>query len=119
VRPRSRAWTFYTRDTIHPLPGGEVVWAGPRDDGFYVDIAGVFDLFDGRTLGASGGVDGMKGYNTLAYCLQIPVANLPSVPYGVAAFGQTGTATGVGIYASTARQSLKIKKDGTTNRKDP
>ena len=34
----------YTRSTIYSLRSGEVVWAGPRDDSFFSDIPGVFDL---------------------------------------------------------------------------
>jgi len=109
----------YTRTTLHDLGSGEVAFAGPREDGFFADTPGIFDLLDGRILGASlgqdgGGVDGFKGYNVLAYAIQIPVADLPSFPY-TAPFADLanplpalGGANGVGVYASVSRQSVRV-----------
>src|SRR5688572_9119390 len=73
----------YTRSTIYPLKSGEVVWAGHRDDSFFSDIPGIFDLLNVRILDNNGtladglgqdgnGVDGFKGYNVLAIAIQIP-----------------------------------------------
>jgi len=48
----------YTQQTVHSLRTGEAVFAGPREDGFYCDIPGIFDLLDPRLLGSDGnGVD--------------------------------------------------------------
>ena len=102
---------FYTQQTIYDLPTGEAVFAGSREDGFYLDIAGLIDLLDPRILGEDGlgqtgnGVDGFKGYNVLAYAMQIPVETLSSVP---------GFPT-VGVYASVSRRATTIrKKNGQT-----
>jgi hypothetical protein len=104
----------YTRQTIYDLPDGEAVFAGPREDGFYADTAGIADLLDGRVLAGlgqnGGGPDGFKGYNVLAYGIQIPLASLPSFAYTAAL---TGPANGVGIYASVSRGTRRLKKDGT------
>lgn len=99
----------YTRQTIYDLPSGETVFAGPREDGFYSDIPGIFDLLDPRILDTNGsladglgqdgnGVDGFKGFNILAYALQIPVDQLQ----GVTGFPK------VGVYASVSRPSLSL-----------
>ena len=118
----------YTRQTVHSLPTGEAVFAGPREDGFFCDIPAVFDLLDPRLLGPDGagqtgnGVDGFKGFNVLAFAIQIPVESLTAFPYD-AAFGDlagpplpsVGTATGVGVYASVSRPRVTIRQnDGTT-----
>ena len=76
----------YTFQTTYDLPGGTTVFCGPRDDGFFADTPGIFDLLDGRILGDSfgqegGGVDGFKGYNVLHYAIVIPVSALESFPY--------------------------------------
>lgn len=109
----------YTRTTLHALSTGETAFAGPREDGFFADTPAIFDLLDGRFLGdslgqAGGGVDGFKGYNVLAFALQIPVADLPSFPY-TAPFADLaqplpalGAANGVGVYASVSRQSVRV-----------
>lgn len=39
---------LYTRQTVHLLSTGDAVFAGSREDGFYGDVPGLFDLFDGR-----------------------------------------------------------------------
>lgn len=122
----------YTRDTIYDTATGEVVFAGPREDGFYADIPGIFDLLDDRIvdndgdlgdgLGQDGGgVDGFKGFNVLSYGIQIPLSELSPSPY-TAAFADLGnatnplpslaTATGVGVYASVSRKRVRVLSRG-------
>jgi hypothetical protein len=102
----------YTRETVYALPHGEVVFAGTREDSFYADTPGIFDLLDPRILGpdghgqTGGGVDGFKGFNVLVYAIQIPVDELPGFNYGPV-FG-TPT-TGVGVYASVSRKSVTLR----------
>jgi hypothetical protein len=119
----------YTRQTIHDLTPGVAVFAGSREDGFYADIGAIFDLLDGRILDNDGdlsdglgqdgnGVDQFKGYNVLAYGIQIPLDQLPSFPY-TAPFGSLanplpafGEANGVGVYASVSRPRETIRRAG-------
>jgi hypothetical protein len=101
----------YTRQTVFGLASGEAVFAGPREDGFFADTPGIFDLLDPRILGgglgqAGTGVDGFKGFNVLAYAIQIPLHHLPSLPYQSPFFGPQ---TGVGVYASVSRPSVTIR----------
>jgi Domain of unknown function (DUF4331) len=116
----------YTQQTVHSLPTGETVFAGSREDGFYCDIPGIFDLLNPRLLGPDGagqtgnGVDGFKGFNILAFAIQIPVDSLSAFPYN-AAFGDlatplpsVGAATGVGVYASVSRPRVTIRTKGDT-----
>ena len=85
------------------------MFAGPREDGFYADVPGIFDLLDARILDNDGdpndgfgqdggGVDGFKGFNVLAYAIQVPLANLVAVP---------GFPT-VGVYASVSRPRIRL-----------
>lgn len=109
----------YTQQAYAFTLGGEVGWAGPRDDGFYADTAAIFDLLDARivdTTGAppgtglgqkGGGVDGFKGYNVLSYELQIPVESLAPVQQ-FAPF--TGVVDVVGVWASTSRRRIDIRR---------
>jgi hypothetical protein len=107
----------YTRQTVHALAGGEVVFAGPRDDGFYADTPAIFDLLDVRILDNNGtfadgfgqdggGVDGFKGFNILCYAIQIPVSKLPARSFSDPFFGP---ANGVGVYATVSRRSVTIR----------
>ena len=107
----------YTRQTVYSAPTGESFFAGSRDDGFFADTPGIFDLLNSRILDNNGtladglgqdgnGVDGFKGYNVLAFAIQIPVSDLPAIAY-TAPF--TGAATGVGVYASVSRHQVTIQ----------
>ena len=116
----------YTRSTIYDLDSGEVVWAGHRDDSFFCDIPGIFNLLDLRILDNNGsladglgqdgdGVDGFKGFNVLTIVMQIPVSELQDLgipaSYDTVFFGQQ---TGVGVYAAVSRPRITIRKsDGT------
>jgi hypothetical protein len=102
----------YTQQTVFSLTSGEAVFAGPREDGFFADTAGIFDLLDPRILGADGlgqtgnGVDGFKGFNVLAFAMQIPVSQLPALSYTSPFFGAQ---TGVGVFASVSRRFLTLR----------
>lgn len=122
----------YTSQAVQSLGSGEAVFAGPRDDGFYSDIPGIFDLLDPRILDNNGtladgfgqdgnGVDGFKGFNVLSYCIQIPVSSLPSIQY-TAPFADLanplpalGMANGVGVYASVSRPQITLRKTDGEN----
>ena len=53
------------------------VFAGPRDDPFYIDIGAAFDLLTirpGPPGNAGGGVDQLAGYNVNTMAVQVPIA---------------------------------------------
>jgi hypothetical protein len=97
---------------VTPLPGGGQVFAGQRDDPFFVDLGSIFDLAGLRPfnpfhlipLAADAGVDALKNYNTHSIVLQIPIADAVKIPN-----------TNIGVYASASRSERTIlKKDSTT-----
>jgi hypothetical protein len=118
---------LYTQQTVNGLASGEAVFAGPREDGFYSDIPGIFDLLDARILDNDGnptdglgqdggGVDGFKGFNVLAFAIQIPVSSLPVLTYQ-APFGDLraplpslSVGNGVGVYASVSRPRITLRR---------
>lgn len=61
---------------------GETVFAGPRDDAFFVDLGGVFDLGQTRSqFGTNPGNpdnarDAVAGFNTHSLALKIPISML-------------------------------------------
>ncbi len=63
---------------IYDLPGGGKVFAGQRDDPFFVDLGAVFDLASIRVLPGNngGGIDGVGGFNTNSIVLQVPIASV-------------------------------------------
>jgi len=88
------------------------VWAGPRDDGFYVDLGGVFDLAGLRPKGVA--QDGVAGFNCHAIALDIPTAKLTGT--GAAPGSTPGNATTLGIWASASRRKVSILKANGTSR---
>ncbi|MEL7483574.1 MAG: DUF4331 domain-containing protein [Planctomycetota bacterium] len=129
-RAVSGAGTFseldpYTAQAIFSGQGGESIFAGPRDDSFYSDIPGVFDLLNVRIIDSNGtlddgigqdgsGIDGFKGFNVLTFAIQIPIADLPQMEYNDAFFGSQ---SGVGVYASVSRraQTTRVAGDQVIN----
>ena len=114
----------YTSQTVYTLPSGETSFAGSREDGFYADTPGIFDLLDGRILsntkgngfGQDGtGVDGFKGFNVLHYAIVIPLSSLPQITYTGAFDGPTSTGNGVGVYASVSRQRITLRSASGQN----
>jgi hypothetical protein len=69
---------------VRTLPGGIKVFAGPRDDPFYVDLGSIFDLAGLRPLNNAhvipldpeDGVDGLAGFNTHSVVIQVPKSRL-------------------------------------------
>jgi hypothetical protein len=93
------------------LGGGIKVFAGQRDDPFYVDLGSIFDLAGLRPfnpfhlipLGAAPGVDALKNYNTHSIEIQVPISQLNQAPNNT-----------VGIYASASRQKETVLRDDGT-----
>ncbi len=108
----------YTLQTTYDLPGGTSVFCGPREDGFFADTPGIFDLLQTRILDNNGslndglgqdgnGVDGFKGFNVLHYSIVIPLSALPSFTYTGALQPQS---SGVGVYASVSRPRVTLRQ---------
>jgi Domain of unknown function (DUF4331) len=101
---------------VNTLPGGIKVFAGQRDDPFFVDLGSIFDLgglrpfnpFHLLPLPAAGGVDDVAGYNVHSIAIQVPISRLVDV------------SPTIGVYASASRPALRIlKADGRTKNVGP
>jgi hypothetical protein len=94
----------YAGTFIKPLGGGAEgrVWAGPRDDGFYVNIGRIFDL--ANLLGGAA-VDNVAGYNCHAIALEIPTTVVAK--NHVQPTGPSDDNT-IGVWASASRRKVSI-----------
>lgn len=121
IGPRSTPnYAALAAAAVKDLPGGIKVFAGQRDDPFYVDLGSIFDLGGLRPfnaahvlpLTADAGVDGVGGYNTHSIAIQVPIDQLTvnrTRPKDPAAKDAT-----IGIYASASRPSVRvISRNGT------
>jgi hypothetical protein len=91
------------------------VWAGPRDDGFYVDLGGIFDLANLRPAGQA--QDGVAGYNVHTIAMEIPIRRLTAdgkVPKG------PSDENTIGVWASASRRKVTIlARDGSAKHLGP
>ena len=84
---------------------GGNVWAGPRDDGFYVDLGGVFDAAQLRTKGVA--LNGLAGYNVHAISIEIPTTSLTAS--GQAPGNAPSDANLIGVWGSASRREINFR----------
>jgi hypothetical protein len=97
---------------VHQLNGGGSVFAGQRDDGFYVDIASIFDLGGLRPFNSahaiplpdSKGIDTFAGYNVQSIALQVPKSEVVSASDPV-----------IGVWATASRQASRTLNTGAAS----
>jgi hypothetical protein len=107
---------------VNTLPDGTKVFAGQRDDAFFVDLGSIFDLAGLRPfnqlhaipLPADAGADGVSGFNTNAIALQIPIEQLTRD--GALPTGPNDPDAVLGVWAAASRQKHRtFNDDGTVS----
>ncbi len=107
-------------DAIMTASSGEVIFAGPRDDAFFVDLGGIFDLGQTRSQygmdpsNADNARDAVAGFNVHTISLKIPIENLQKDGYGT---DQSESILDpnfvIGVWASASRpQITTLSPDG-------
>lgn len=98
---------------VYGLPGGGKVFAGNRDEYFYIDL-GVFDALNLRSVGMTGGIDTTKGYNVSTIAIELPITDLTrsrAVPAG-----PTAPDAVIGVWSTASRRNVQIiHNDGERN----
>ena len=118
IGPRSNP-TYDPFQGVTSLGGDRKVFAGPRDDPFFVDLGSIFDLGGLRpfnslhaiALADEAGTDGVRNYNTHTIAIQVPKTDLLKAPMA------NGN---IGIYANASRPKIRILGgDGTFDATGP
>src|ERR1700730_638573 len=121
VGPRSTpAYAALAKSGIHGLSGGHgKVFAGQRQEGFYVDLGSIFDLgalrpFQNLHLiplpAITPGVNGTKHLNVHTIGLQVPIGDLTKD--GSSSFSGTGDSRAVvGVWTAAYRRQARIRPD--------
>jgi Domain of unknown function (DUF4331) len=92
---------------ITGLPSGGRVFAGQRDDPFFVDLGATFDAINIDQPGRQGKVvDDLAGYGVHSIVLQVPEANVTKNGEQVSS-PNDGNAV-VGVWASTERKRVQV-----------
>jgi hypothetical protein len=118
VGPRSTpSYDTLASAAAHHLASGETVFAGQRNDGFFVDLGAIFDLGDIRELqpdhlipsAAGTSVDPLKTLNIHTIAIKIPIRMLTrdgSVPGD-----QSAAKSVLGIWGGASRRKVRVIDD--------
>jgi hypothetical protein len=98
--------TALAQPAIYPLPNGGRVFAGQRDEGFYIDVGGVFDTLKLKSIGAIDGVDSTAGFNVSTIAIEVPIQELTRS--GAVPAGPTAPDAVIGVWSGTSRQKITV-----------
>jgi|HubBroStandDraft_6_1064221.scaffolds.fasta_scaffold98880_2 hypothetical protein len=112
------------QEAVHSLAGGQMVFAGQRNDPFFVDIGSIFDLADLRPfqnlhllpIPATPGVDTLSTLNCHSIAIQVPISSLTvdgSVPTNV-----MSSKAVVGVWATASRRKMTIVEGASAERSE-
>jgi hypothetical protein len=117
IGPRSTPnYTGLVAAAIHSLPGGGKVFAGQRQEGFYVDLGSIFDLGALRPfqnlhlipMAAAPGINGTQGTNVHSIALQVPITEVTGrVPASSDAGDRRAV---VGVWTAAYRRRATIRR---------
>jgi hypothetical protein len=105
-----------TGPAIGALTGGGSVFAGPRDDPFWVDLGGIFDLAQLRPVANPNDAprDSIAYMNAHAIVLSIPLTTVNGGTAPTAgATGAAAAAQTAGVWASASRKKVTIQRTGS------
>jgi len=91
---------------VYNLPNGGRVFAGQRDEGFYIDVGGVFDTLKLKSIGATDGVDSTAGFNVSTIAIEVPIQELTRS--GAVPAGPTAHDAVIGVWATSSRQKISV-----------
>jgi hypothetical protein len=100
--------------TIPTGMGNVRVFAGQRDEGFYIDTGSAFDLLGLRPFNSahlaplpnSNGVDFLAGYNVHSIAIQVPTGLLTAT--GALPTGPSDPNAIIGVYSTASRPSTRV-----------
>lgn len=110
---------------VRSISGGVKVFAGQRDDPFFVDLGSIFDLgglrpfngFHAIPLDPAEGIDDLQGTNVLTLALQVPTWRLTK---GGKVYAPDDARATIGVWAANYRQqNTMLGRDGTSRASGP
>jgi hypothetical protein len=123
IGPRSTpeaAYPALAASAIKTLGNGTKLFAGQRDDAFFVDLGSIFDLAGLRPfntlhaipLPTEPGLDGVGGFNTNSIAIQVPLQSLTK-DHALPTSANDPDAV-IGVWAAASRQMNKMfRADGS------
>ena len=127
IGPRSTPdYETLADSAVAKLSNGTRLFAGPRDDAFFVDLGSIFDLAGLRpfnTLHAlpmptETGLDGVSGFNTNSIAIRVPLRQLTKDH--AAPTGPNDPDAVLGVWASASRRMTRtLNANGTMSSSGP
>ena len=127
IGPRSEAdYNALAASAVKGLRNGTKLFAGQRDDAFFVDLGSIFDLAGLRPFNSlhaiplpdGPGFDGVSGFNTNSIVIQVPLQLLTkdhALPTGA-----NDPDAVLGVWAAASRRKNRaFNADGTTSPRGP
>jgi hypothetical protein len=120
IGPRTTPdYSSYAEDGVQELGDGMTVFAGQRDDPFFVDVASIFDLGGLRPfneahlipLGAEQGQDTLSSFNVNSIAIQVPITSLTKDGNAVSAPDAENAV--IGVWGGVTRKSTQVLGGGT------
>jgi Domain of unknown function (DUF4331) len=113
------------QEAVHSLPNGVTVFAGQRNDPFFVDIGSIFDLADLRPfqelhlapLKAAEGIDTLQTLNVHSIAIQVPIQELTAdgtVPTNVMSKKSV-----LGVWGTASRRKVRIAEKDEQSESGP
>jgi hypothetical protein len=100
---------------VQDLPGGIHVFAGQRDDPFFVDL-NVFDLLAVPPADTDNS-DSLAGYNVHTIAIEVPIAMLTA--NGALPAGTTDPNAIIGVWSTASRPAMTVRKDAEEKTNGP
>jgi Domain of unknown function (DUF4331) len=125
IGPRSTPnYAKLEQEAVHALPGGQKVFAGQRNDPFFVDIGSIFDLGDLRPIqnlhliptASAPGVDTLQTLNCHSIAIQIPIRELTS--NGSTPSDVMSSSAVLGVWGSASRRKMRIQDAASDERSE-
>ncbi len=108
--------TALAQAAIYDLPNGGRVFAGQRDEGFYIDVGGVFDTLKLKSIAATGGVDSTAGFNVNTIAIEVPIQSLTRD--GLSPNSPTASNAVIGVWATSSRRTTSVIRSENDRKND-
>jgi hypothetical protein len=126
IGPRSTPnYASLAQTAVHELPGGGLVFAGQRLEGFYVDLGSVFDLavlrpfqnFHMIPMAPEPGVDATVDLNVHAIAIRVPKTELTAD--GSNPTNPEDPKSVIGMWAAAYRRKARVRDPGQDTQSGP
>lgn len=99
---------------VYDLPRQGKVFAGQRDEYFFLDLGGTFDTLNLRSIGKSGGIDTTQGFNVSTIAIEVPIKSLTKTRRIPAS--PTSKDAVIGVWATASRRSIRVLNSSGSRR---